>query len=144
MTTGIEMKTSESGAPLRGTMVKAMKPVAVSCGYDTCFAVRTSDGLCHLTLSMDCVRIPLDYTQKSTRSTLALKLSVSPPFYPWVTATKPRPEYCLVKSKRGEMKFSLAMTVSYALNTHKFKQSEIIGHKFSRHSNLVKSDHIKL
>ena len=30
----------------------------------------------------------LDYTQKSTRSTLALKPSVSPPFYPWVTATR--------------------------------------------------------
>ncbi len=29
----------------------------------------------------------LDYTQKSTRSTLALEPSVSPPFYPWVTAT---------------------------------------------------------
>ncbi len=29
----------------------------------------------------------LDYTQKLTRSTLALKLSVSPPYYPWVTAT---------------------------------------------------------
>ncbi len=28
------------------------------------------------------------YTQKSTKSTLALKLSVSPPFYPWVTATE--------------------------------------------------------
>ncbi len=27
------------------------------------------------------------YTQKSTISTLALKPSVSPPFYPWVTAT---------------------------------------------------------
>ncbi len=30
----------------------------------------------------------LDYTQKLTRSTLALKLSVSPPYYPWVTATQ--------------------------------------------------------
>ncbi len=29
----------------------------------------------------------IDYTQKSTRSTLALKLSVAPPSYPWVTAT---------------------------------------------------------
>ncbi len=31
--------------------------------------------------------IVLGYTQKLTRSTLALKLSVSPSFYPWVTAT---------------------------------------------------------
>ena len=31
----------------------------------------------------------LDYTQKLTRSTSALKLSVSPTFYPWVTATCP-------------------------------------------------------
>ncbi len=30
----------------------------------------------------------LDYTQKSTRSTLALKLSAAPPIYPWVTATE--------------------------------------------------------
>ena len=44
-------------------------PVAVSCGYDTCFAVKTCDGL--------------------TRSTLALKLSVSPPYYPSETATLP-------------------------------------------------------
>ncbi len=28
------------------------------------------------------------YTKKLTRSPLALKLSVSPPYYPWVTATK--------------------------------------------------------
>ena len=27
--------------------------VAVSCGYDTCFAVRACDGLCHLAKSMD-------------------------------------------------------------------------------------------
>ena len=33
----------------------------------------------------------MDYTtsQKSTMSTLALELSVSSPFYPWVTATEP-------------------------------------------------------
>ncbi len=29
----------------------------------------------------------IGYTQKSTRSTLALKLSVAPPVYLWVTAT---------------------------------------------------------
>ena len=62
--------------------------VAVSCGYDTCFAVKACDGLCHLTKIMDRVGTPLiDYTQKSTRSTLALKLGVAPPIYPWVTAT---------------------------------------------------------
>ncbi len=58
--------------------------VAVSCGYGTCFAVRTCDGLYHFIFSID--------TQKLTRSTLALKLSVSPPFYPLVTAT---PYVCL-------------------------------------------------
>ncbi len=30
----------------------------------------------------------IDYTQKSTRSTLALKLSAAPPICPWVTATR--------------------------------------------------------
>ena len=30
----------------------------------------------------------LGFTQKLTRSTLALKLSVSPPYYPWVTVTE--------------------------------------------------------
>ncbi len=58
-------------------------PVAVSCGYSTCFAVSACDGLCQLTKIMY-------YTQKSTRSTLALNPSVSPPFYPWVTATVPK------------------------------------------------------
>ncbi len=27
--------------------------VAVSCGYDTCFAVKTCDGLCHIKFSID-------------------------------------------------------------------------------------------
>ncbi len=36
---------------------------------------------------MDRIETPLDYTQKSTRSTLALKLSVAPPVYLWLTAT---------------------------------------------------------
>ncbi len=31
--------------------------------------------------------LSLDYTQKSTRSTLALKLGVAQPVYLWVTAT---------------------------------------------------------
>ncbi len=80
--------------------------VAVSCGFDTCFAVKACDGLCHLTKSIALwlfVSGPLplrylqgsvsgspkslDYTQKLTRSTLALKLSVAPPVYHWVTAT---------------------------------------------------------
>ena len=65
-----------------------VKDVAVSCGYSTCFAVRTCDGLYHFIFSIDRVGIPLDYTQKLTRSTLTLKLSVSPPYYPWVTATR--------------------------------------------------------
>ncbi len=58
--------------------------VAVSCGYGTCFAVRTCDGLYHFIFSIDCVGIP---TQKSTRSTLALKPSVTSPYYPWLTVT---------------------------------------------------------
>ncbi len=70
--------------------------VAISCGYDTCFAIRTCDGLYHFMFSIDRVGIPFGsqpivwtfVTQKLTRSTLALKPSVSPPsFYPWVTAT---------------------------------------------------------
>ncbi len=64
-------------------MSHVVENVAVSCGYSTCFAVSACDGLCHLTKIMDRVE-----TQKSTRSTLALKPSVSPPFYPWVTATE--------------------------------------------------------
>ncbi len=63
--------------------VLLLKYDAVSCGYNTCFAVSACDGLCHLTRVLDGV----DYTQKSTRSTLAMKLSVSTPVYPWVTAT---------------------------------------------------------
>ena len=35
--------------------------VAVSCGYSTCFAVRTCDGLCHLMFSMDHVGIPFGF-----------------------------------------------------------------------------------
>ncbi len=30
-----------------------MTYVAVSCGYSTCFAIRTCDGLCHLHLSIE-------------------------------------------------------------------------------------------
>ncbi len=48
--------------------------VAVSCGYDTWFAVR---------LVMDYTA----YTQKLTISTLAVKLSVSAIIHPWWTAT---------------------------------------------------------
>ncbi len=33
----------------------------VSCGYSTCFAVRTCDGLCHLIFSMDHVGIPFGF-----------------------------------------------------------------------------------
>ncbi len=36
-------------------------PVAVSCGYGTCFAVRTCDGLCHQIFSIDCVGIPFGF-----------------------------------------------------------------------------------
>ena len=52
--------------------------VAVSCGYDTCFAIKTCYGLYHFIFSIDRVGIPFGLT----RSTLALKLSVSPPYYP--------------------------------------------------------------
>ena len=65
-------KTS-GAAEENGTIWKSYACVAVSCGYGTYFAVRTCDELYH--------------TQKSAKSTLALKLSVSPPYYPWVTAT---------------------------------------------------------
>ena len=40
-----------------------------------------------VTMDGDFLLHPLDYTQKLTRSTLAFKLSVSPAYYPWVTAT---------------------------------------------------------
>ncbi len=52
--------------------------VAVSCGYGTCFAISACDGPCHLK----------KVTQKLTRSTLALKASVTPPPYPRVTAPR--------------------------------------------------------
>ncbi len=47
---------------------------------------------CHFIFSINRVGIPfgfqwVDYTQKLTITTLALKLSVSVIFYPWVTAT---------------------------------------------------------
>ncbi len=32
--------------------------VAVSCGYGTCFAVKTCDGLCHFIFSIDRVEMP--------------------------------------------------------------------------------------
>ncbi len=35
--------------------------VAVSCGYDTCFAVKACDGLYHLTKSMDRIETPLGF-----------------------------------------------------------------------------------
>ncbi len=35
--------------------------VAVSCGYDTCFAVGACDGLCHLTKGMDRVETPFGF-----------------------------------------------------------------------------------
>ena len=35
--------------------------VAVSCGFDTCFAVGACDGLCHLTKSMDRIETPLGF-----------------------------------------------------------------------------------
>ena len=57
---------------------KSFRTVVVSCGNGTCFAVKTCDGLYSR----------VGGPQKLTRSTLELKLSVSPPYYPWVTATK--------------------------------------------------------
>ncbi len=39
----------------------SLQYVAVSCGYDTCFAVRICDGSCHLTFSMDPVGIPFGF-----------------------------------------------------------------------------------
>ena len=41
--------------PLYGILYK---DVAVSCGYDTFFAVKTCDGLCHFIFSIDRVGIP--------------------------------------------------------------------------------------
>ncbi len=78
--------------------------VGVSCGDSTCFAVSACDGLCHLTKIMDRVETPLDYTQKSTRSTSALKPSVSPSFYPRVTATllKVRLKDCHITQRYGD------------------------------------------
>ncbi len=35
--------------------------VAVSSGFDTCFAVKDCDGLCHLTKSMDRIETPLGF-----------------------------------------------------------------------------------
>ncbi len=37
------------------------KGVAVSCGYNTCFAVGACDGLCHLTKIMDRVETPFGF-----------------------------------------------------------------------------------
>ena len=35
--------------------------VAVSCGYDTCFAVKSCDGLCHFIFSIDHVELPFGF-----------------------------------------------------------------------------------
>ena len=43
------------------TKIRFNCSVAVSCGYSTCFAVRTCDWLCHLIVSMDHVGIPLGF-----------------------------------------------------------------------------------
>ncbi len=40
---------------------KTLVTVAVSCGYDTCFAVKACDGLCHLTKSMGRIETPLGF-----------------------------------------------------------------------------------
>ncbi len=37
------------------------EPVAVSCWYDTCFAVKTCDGLYHFIFSIDRVGIPFGF-----------------------------------------------------------------------------------
>ncbi len=43
------------------TLVNQTVNVAVSCGYDTCFAVGACDGLCHLTKFMDQVETPFGF-----------------------------------------------------------------------------------
>ncbi len=63
--------------------------VTVSCGYSTCFHKGYNPGV-PFRVRKERVEQKIGcepYTQKLTRSTLALKLSVSPPYYPWVTAT---------------------------------------------------------
>ncbi len=70
--------------------------VAVSCGYGTCFAVKTCDGLCHFILrnrpypSWHCL-CPLssrDWPLGLVTEKWALGLVISPAmYYPWVTAT---------------------------------------------------------
>ncbi len=47
--------------PIKITQIILVKIVAISCGYSTCFAVRTCDGLCHLIFSMDRVGIPFGF-----------------------------------------------------------------------------------
>ncbi len=72
------------GVKLRGQIV------AVSCGYGTCFAVM-GYATSYFPLIMFGYHSDSNRsygTQKLTRSTLALKLSVSPPYYPWVTAAQ--------------------------------------------------------
>ena len=51
----------------RCVMSRRTHIVAVSCGYDTCFAVWACDGLCHLTKFMDRVETPF-------RESLVIKL----------------------------------------------------------------------
>ncbi len=41
--------------------LKESTTVAVSCGYNTCFAVGACDGLCHLTKIMDLVETPFGF-----------------------------------------------------------------------------------
>ncbi len=60
--------------------------VVVRCGYGTCFAVRTS--------------------------TLALKPSVSPPYYPWVTATVLTPQ----KPPSASKSYAPWVIIMYYLN----------------------------
>ncbi len=50
---------SEIALSINGAILIWYTHVAVSCGYDTCFAVKACDGLYHLTKSMDRIEIPI-------------------------------------------------------------------------------------
>ncbi len=64
-----------------------IRVVAVSCGYDTWFAVRLVMDYTTSHFTWSILGYLLD-TQKLTKFTLAVKLSVSAILYPWWTATR--------------------------------------------------------
>ncbi len=75
--------------------------VAVSCGYDTCFAVKTCDGLCHFIFSIDRVGIPFGFQPMVwtfVRHTVSRCLIFPALGVTWSIWTNRRPRYIKIGS----------------------------------------------